>query len=167
MAEKVIVDGLVLISPKTADLTAAVTGAVAAPFIDYSTKALTFDVSQSRAAVEIRPHGTNPMSRQLGGAVNGTINLTFLRDPGGAPDVEKDLQAIFDDDGLITLVIHDDRDALDVAGVITLAVDDDNPQYAGGALITSITPFGTADGGSAATVLIACNLDRDWKVYRA
>ena len=42
-----------------------------------------------------------------------------------------------------------------------------NPQYAGGALITSLTPFGTADGGSAATVLIACNLDRDWKVYRA
>ena len=165
MAEKVIVDGLVLISPKTADLTAAVTGAVAAPYIDYSTKALTFDVNQSRAAVEVRPHGTNPMSRQLGGAVNGTLNITFLRDPGGAVDVEKDLQAIFDDDGLITLVIHDDRTALGTP--VMLDASPANPQYAGGALITSITPFGTADGGSAATVLIACNLDRDWKVYRA
>ena len=165
MAEKVIVDGLVLIRAKIADLTSAVSSA--AGYEDYSTKALTFDVNQSRAAVEVRPHGTNPMSRQLGGAVNGTLNITFLRDPGGAVDVEADLQTIFDDDGLITVVIHDDRDALDVAGTITPDASPANPQYAGGALITSITPFGTADGGSAATVLIACNLDRDWKVYRA
>ena len=166
MVEKVIVDGLVLIKAKTADLTAAITAV--AGYKDYSTKALTFDVNQSRAAVEVRPHGTNPMSRQLGGAVNGTLNLTFLRDPGSVmEDVEADLQAIFDDDGLITVVIHDDRDALDVAGTITPDASPANPQYAGGALITSITPFGTADGGSAATVLIACNLDRDWKVYRA
>ena len=82
MVEKVIVDGLVLIKAKTADLTAAVTGMVPADYKDYSRKALTFDVNQSRAAVEVRPHGTNPMSRQLGGAVNGTLNLTFLRDPG-------------------------------------------------------------------------------------
>ena len=83
-----------------------------------------------------------------------------------------DLQTIFDDDGLITVVIHDDREVLidrQVAGVhyaYSSRVSHANPQYAGGALITSITPFGTADGGSAATVLIACNLDRDWKVYR-
>ena len=53
----------------------------------------------------------------LGGAVNGTLNLTFLRDPGSAmEDVEADLQAIFDDDGLITVVIHDDRDRARHAG---------------------------------------------------
>ena len=166
MVEKVIVDGLVLIKAKTADVTAAITALTG--YVDYSEKALTFDVNQSRAAVEVRPHGTNPMSRQLGGAVNGTINLTFLRDPGGAVDVEKDLQAIFDDDGLITIAIQDDRDALVDATTMAVipAASAANPQYAGGALITSITPFGTADGGSAATVLIACNLDRDYKVYR-
>ena len=38
MVEKVIVDGLVLISPKVADLTAAVAGAIAAPYKDYSTQ---------------------------------------------------------------------------------------------------------------------------------
>ena len=76
MAEKVIIDGLVLINAKTVDLSAAVSSPTG--YEDYSTKALTYDINQARAAVEVRPHGTNPMSRQLGGAVNGTINFTFL-----------------------------------------------------------------------------------------
>ena len=166
MVEKVIVDGLVLIKAKDGDVTAAITAL--GTYIDYSGKALTFDPAQARTAVEVRPHGTNPMARQLSGGVNGTINFTFLRDPGGTPDVEADLQAIFDDDGLITFVVQDDRAVLIGVGDTdpTPAASPTNPQYAGGALITSLTPFGTADGTSAATVIVACNLDRDYKVYR-
>ena len=85
MVEKALVDGLLLIKEAaTGDLTADVTDADP-PWVDLSSKALTYNIADTRANGSTRPHGANPRVRVSAGAVSGTINITCLRDSAELP----------------------------------------------------------------------------------
>ena len=87
MVEKALVDGLLLIQEAAAgDLTAEVMAVGA--YTDLSSKALTYNIADTRANGSTRPHGINPRVRVSAGAISGTINITCLRDSGGTIDPE-------------------------------------------------------------------------------
>ena len=158
MVERVITDGLVLVKAGAADITAEVVTA-AAPWVDLSSKALTFNITETGETASVRPHGINRRNRVLAGAESGTLELSFVRDSGGSPDPESAFEDIWAAGRRLNYVIQENRDALDVAGTITPGASDENPQYTGSAIVTSRTPF-TLDG--VALFNVACDLDRDY-----
>ena len=162
MVERAITDGLVLLkAAPTGDLTAEVTTLTG--WTDMSPKALTYNINETRGNAGVRPHGANPRTRQLPGAITGTIALTFLNDAGGDPDPESFLEAIHSADGRLQYVIQDDREALATGalGVIEPVASSGNPQRAGSAIINSIDYFGPGDG-TASIVSVSCDMDRDY-----
>ena len=166
MVEKSLTDGLVLVKEAASgDLSASVDDL--AGWTDLSTKALTYNITDSRANGNIRPHGTNPRSRATAGAVTGTISMAFLRDSGGAVDPEATLEAIHKTHGRLQFAIQDDRSELGAPP--TPAATAGNPQYASSAIINSVDYFGVADGngGTAAVVSVTADLDRDFARYVA
>ena len=169
MVEKALVDGMVLVkSAETGDIAAAVTAV--ATWIDLSTKALTYNIADTRANSSTRPHGTNPRSRVTAGAVTGTISMTFLRDSNsGGVNPEAVLEAIHKSHGRMQFAIQDDRsELLEADGTLmTAEASDTNPQYASSAIISSVDYFGVADGngGTAAVVSVTADLDRDFARY--
>ena len=170
MVEKSLIDGLVLVKEAASgDLSASVDAL--AGWTDLSTKALTYNITDSRANGNIRPHGTNPRSRATAGAVTGTISMAFLRDSGGTVDPEATLEGIHKTHGRLQFVIQDDRSDL-IANAGDPVIPDAtavNPQYVSSAIINSIDYFGVADGagGTAAVVSVSADLDRDFARYVA
>ena len=162
MVEKALVDGLLLIQEAAAgDLTAEVMAVGA--YTDLSSKALTYNIADTRANGSTRPHGINPRVRVSAGAISGTINITCLRDSGGAIDPEALFEGIHKSHGRFQFVIQDDRS--DLGGPPpTPAASDANPQYTSSAVISSIDYFGVADGNgnTAAVVSVTADLDRDF-----
>ena len=87
MVEKSLVDGLLLVKEAaTGDIVADVVATTG--YTDLSSKALTYNIVDSRANAGIRPHGTNPRQRMTAGSISGTITIACLRDSGGTPDPE-------------------------------------------------------------------------------
>ena len=163
MVERAITDGLVLVeAAATGDVTAAVTAV--GTYTDLSPKALTYNISESRANATVNPHGAIPRGRVLAGPITGTIAMTFLRDSDGTPDPEALLEGIHSSHGRLHFVIQDDRSDLTVGGNVTPAASDANPQYAGSAMINGIDYFGPADG-TPSVVSVTCDLDRDFARY--
>ena len=161
MVEKALVDGLLLIKEAAAgDITAEVTAT--ATWTDLSSKALTYNIADTRANGATRPHGTNPRVRVSAGAVSGTINITCLRDSGGAIDPEATFEAIHKTHGRLQFAIQDDRS--DLGDPVMPSASDANPQYTSSAVISSIDYFGVADGNgnTAAVVSVTADLDRDF-----
>ena len=89
MVEKALIDGLVLVKEAASgDLSAEVDGL--AGWTDLSTKALTYNITDSRANgnIRIRMEPT-PDQRATAGAVTGTISMAFLRDSGGTVPTQR------------------------------------------------------------------------------
>ena len=174
MAERVINDGLVLLNvAATGDISAAV--AALTGYTDFSAVALTFNIDESQTNVTILPHGENRRARVLSGQRSGTLTMTFLRNPSGVGsgnetiDVEAAFETIKAAGGRFQFVIQEDRASLITSPAIVPvpAASPANPQYAGSAIFTSINPFGTADGTTAAVVSVTADLDRDYARYTA
>ena len=164
MVEKALIDGLLLIKEaETGDLTADVTDADP-PWVDLSSKALTYNIVDTRANGSNRPHGANPRVRVSAGAVSGTINITCLRDSGGTPDPEATFEGIHKTHGRMQFAIQDDRSELVSGADIVPDPSAANPQYTSSAVINSIDYFGVADGNgnTAAVVSVTADLDRDF-----
>ena len=173
MVERVIDDGLVLLNvAATGDISAAV--AALTGYTDFSAVALTFNIDESQTNVTVLPHGENRRARVLSGQRTGTITLTFVRNPGGTLngetiDVEAAFETIKAAGGRFQFVIQENRAALFDATTMAIipAASPANPQYAGSAIFTSINPFGSADGTTAAVVSVTADLDRDYARYTA
>ena len=109
----------------------------------------------------------NPTGTGIGWrGVTGTINITCLRDSGGAIDPEAVFEGIHKTHGRMQFVIQDDRTLLATGANDAVEPDpsDANPQYTSSAVISSIDYFGVADGngGTAAVVSVTADLDRDF-----
>ena len=149
MVEKALVDGLLLVKEaETGDLTTEVVAGDYGDYEDLSPKALTYNIADTRANGSTRPHGANPRVRVSAGAVSGTINITCLRDSGGAIDPEAVFEGIHKTHGRMQFVIQDDRTLLATGANDAVEPDpsDANPQYTSSAVISSIDYFGVADG---------------------
>ena len=142
------------------DITAEVTTA-ATPWVDLSSKALTFNPEETGETASVRPHGPNRRVRVLAGQESGTIGFSFVRDSGGTPDPEATFEAIWAAGRRFNFVIQEDRNALatGAGGAIEPVASDENPQYTGSAVCTARTPF-TLDG--VALFNVSADLDRDY-----
>ena len=166
MAERIIDDGMVIVQAMaTGDLTASV-DAIGA-YVDLSKAAVAFTISESQTNVTVLPHGENRRARVLSGQQSGTLSMTFLRNPAGTPDPEMTFETIKAGGGRFNFAIQEDRAALIAQGDTDPTPDASpaNPQYAGSAVLTSLDPFGTADGTSAASLTVTADLDRDYARY--